>query len=96
MLTILLLEEVVPAVEFTVPGEAHFTQKRLAVGALYAVYVPWLVQDFHQVSLHNRLVAVRTGKWRHLCTLLHYSGHVNATLMKGKLRYIGELHLLVY
>lgn len=60
-----LLEKITPAVEFTVPGVALLAEDTLTLAALYTLHVPRLVQDFHQIALHNRLLATATYEWSH-------------------------------
>lgn len=57
------LEEVVSAVEFALSWEALLVQRTLALGTLHTLNVPGLVQYFHKVSLHDRLVTASAHKW---------------------------------
>lgn len=60
-----LLEKVAPTVELAVPGVALFTEHTLAFTALHTLHVPGFVQDFHQIALHDRLLAAATHERGH-------------------------------
>ena len=75
-----LLEEVVSAVEFAFSGETLFVQCALTLGAFHALNVPRLVQHFHQVALHDRLVAAGAHKGSDHLTSLPYPHSAKALL----------------
>lgn len=57
------LKEVVSAVEFALSREALLVQRTLALGTLHTLDVPGLVQYFHKIALHDRLVTASAHKW---------------------------------
>lgn len=60
-----LLEEITPAVQLALPRVALLTEYALTFTALHTLHVPRLVQNLHQVALHDGLLATPTHKWSH-------------------------------
>ena len=60
-------EEILSAVEFSVPGEASFAKTGFAVGALYAADMPGSVKDVEQEPVDDGPLAPSTDH-HHLST----------------------------
>ena len=67
------LEEVLPTVELALARDTLVTEQALAVGALDTLHVPRLVQNFHQIALHDRLMALAADERSHGSNCPKYS-----------------------